>query len=67
MKEQVNKLIEKKELARMIALGKIFPPFNGLLWWTLRTSLVSSTGKHEIVLAGIIESKIYNGVFNNIN
>lgn len=52
----------------MITLHKIvFPPFSVLFWRILRVILVSSIGKHETILAGIIESKIYNGIINNIN
>jgi len=52
----------------MITLHKIvFPTFSVLLWRILRTTLVSSIGEHEKILAGIIESKIYYGIFNNMN
>lgn len=54
-------------LAR-ITLHKIgFLPFSILPWQILWAILLSSIGKHEIILAGIIENKSYNVVFNNIH
>lgn len=56
-KDQVNELIRKQVLAR-ITVHKIgFLPFSILLWQILWAILVSSIGKHEIILAGIIENK----------
>lgn len=53
-------------LARRITLHKIdVLPFSILPWQTLWAILVSSIGKNEIILAGIIENKSYNIIFNN--
>lgn len=44
-----------------------FLPFSILPWKILQAILLSSISKNEIRLAGIIENKSYNVIFNNIH